>query len=125
MAYRRGVSVATISEISGRDQTEVKESIVKEGDKMSDEQRQSDDATPIEADRDAQSVPVSPPDVRDDAAQSDDSGSDDLPGGTPDLSAYSDAELVERAGALRQAGATDEAAPYDREIAEREDKRED
>lgn len=128
-AYRRGVSVSTLVEISGRTENQVKESIVKAGENMSENQTSPDnregDGWPGAAEQGERpaSVPVDPPSTDEAATEQGgaENGAEDAPEGIGNLS---DGELVQRASALRQAGNEDAAAHYDREIEERAERSE-
>lgn len=123
-AYRRGVAVSTIVEISGRTENQVTQSIVKAGEKMDNETTdRNPEQYPEPGEQAPQSVPVDPPTTGEattpqgeqDGAQD---ASEDAPEGIGNLS---DGELVQRATSLRQAGNEDAAAHYDREIESREE----
>ena len=110
-AYRRGVSVQTLVEISGRTERQVKESIVKAGEKMDNETNGA--PAPTAPTDSAESIPVEPP-----------PSAQEAPEGATDEDAIgnlSDGKLTQRATSLRQAGNADAAAEFDHEAERRAD----
>jgi len=108
-AWRAGVHISTISEIAGKSENEVKEAIGMDDTTNSDFDGQTRDPAPPPFDQTSgepnpDKAQDTPPDDTQDA---------------PDLSALTDSELADRAGALRQVGKADEAAVYDRELESR------